>query len=179
MDLYYKSVGRGASFLLNVPPNRHGLIEDADVQSLKEFGRRLREIFGHNLAAAGKFNASNVRGSDRAFGASNLLSSNAKRYWSTDDGQNTPSVEIELKGEQTFNVIRVREPIQLGQRIESLAVDAWLGDAWKEVAKATSVGSCRLIKLSEPLQTRRVRLRVTKSPACPALYDFGLFLDRH
>ena len=37
LDLYYRSVGRGASFLLNVPPNWNGLVSDEDAVTLKAF----------------------------------------------------------------------------------------------------------------------------------------------
>src|SRR5688572_10096895 len=42
MDLYFRSVGRGANFLLNVPPDKRGKIHENDTAVLKEFGRRLR-----------------------------------------------------------------------------------------------------------------------------------------
>lgn len=50
-DLYLKSVGRGANFLLNVPPDRRGLIHEADSASLLGFARLLKESFSKNLAA--------------------------------------------------------------------------------------------------------------------------------
>ncbi|HEY2017372.1 MAG TPA: alpha-L-fucosidase, partial [Bryobacteraceae bacterium] len=50
IDLYYKSVGRGANLLLNVPPNREGLLSPEDVASLKAFGEYRRATFGKNLA---------------------------------------------------------------------------------------------------------------------------------
>ena len=37
LELYFKSVGRGASLLLNVPPDRRGQIHKNDVQALREF----------------------------------------------------------------------------------------------------------------------------------------------
>lgn len=43
-DLYLKSVGRGANFLLNVPPDTRGLIHEADIQALKEY-KRLKDAF--------------------------------------------------------------------------------------------------------------------------------------
>ncbi len=54
IDLYYKSVGRGANLLLNVPPNRDGLLSAEDVASLKAFGDYRRATFGKNLAAGAK-----------------------------------------------------------------------------------------------------------------------------
>jgi alpha-L-fucosidase len=49
IDLYYKSVGRGANLLLNVPPNRQGLLSPEDVASLKAFGDYRRKTFAKNL----------------------------------------------------------------------------------------------------------------------------------
>ena len=54
IDLYYKSVGRGANLLLNVPPNREGLLSAEDVASLKAFGDYRRATFGKSVAAAAK-----------------------------------------------------------------------------------------------------------------------------
>ena len=76
-----------------------------------------------------------------------------------------------------FNVIRLRENIKLGQRIEAFALDKWQDGSWQEIATGTSIGSCRLIRLPASITTSRVRLRITKSPVCPALSDFGLFAE--
>ena len=60
MDLYYRSVGRGGSLLLNVPPDRRGLLHENDVASLRDFGAMVRGTFRENLAAKAKVKASNV-----------------------------------------------------------------------------------------------------------------------
>jgi len=89
----------------------------------------------------------------------------------------TPELRLEFAEPVTFNVIRLREYIRLGQRVESLEVDARSGQDWRKVAAATSVGNCRLIRLAEPVTTGQLRLRITKSPVCPALSDLGVFYD--
>ena len=53
MGVYEMSVGRGANFLVNIGPNRHGLLPEKDVQSLLEFGRRLRARYGTPVQAFG------------------------------------------------------------------------------------------------------------------------------
>jgi alpha-L-fucosidase len=53
LDLHLVSIGRGASFLLNVPPDRRGLLHESDTASLKAFGKLKQQIFGRNLAAGG------------------------------------------------------------------------------------------------------------------------------
>lgn len=50
MKIYYGSVGRNATWILNVPPDRRGLFTDTDVQRLKELGDHLARTFGTNLA---------------------------------------------------------------------------------------------------------------------------------
>ena len=177
LDLYYRSVGRGASFLLNVPPNRHGQIEGGDAVTLKALGEILHQTFSRNLAGRAKVTASNVRGNERSFDASNVASTDPRHYWATDDSVTTPSAEFDLGSDKTFDVIRLREATQLGQRVDRFAVDIWKDGAWSEVGAATSVGSCRLIRLKVPVTTGRARLRITASAACPALYGFGLFLQ--
>ncbi len=174
-DLYTKSVGRGASLILNVPPNREGRVDDADVKSLAGFGEVLRQTFRHNLADHAHLTASNVRGNAHAFEARALLSTDPKRYWATDDAVTSGSVEIDLGGDKSFDLIRLREPIKYGQRIEAFAMDAWKDGAWKEIATATTIGNCRILKLKEAVRTSKVRLRVEKSPAAILLYGFGLY----
>src|ERR1022692_194159 len=49
IDLYYKSAGRGANLLLNVPPNRDGLLQAEDIAALRAFGRSEEHTFAKNL----------------------------------------------------------------------------------------------------------------------------------
>ena len=49
MDIYYKSVGRNAVLLLNVPPNRRGLVHENDAKRLAEFGAEIQRRFGRAI----------------------------------------------------------------------------------------------------------------------------------
>jgi alpha-L-fucosidase len=178
MDLYYQSVGRGASFLLNVPPDRRGLLGENDVASLRGLGERLRATFGENLAAGAKITASNVRGKSKAFRAGNLLDGNPETYWATDDAVTSADVVVEFRRPVEFNVVRLRENIRLGQRVDAFVIDTWKDGAWQEFGRATSIGPCRLVRAKEIASTTRLRLRITEASACPALADLGVFADR-
>jgi alpha-L-fucosidase len=54
LDIYYASVGRNSLLLLNLPPDRRGLIHEIDAARLAEFGKIVRETFKTNLAAGSK-----------------------------------------------------------------------------------------------------------------------------
>jgi alpha-L-fucosidase len=141
-DLYFRSVGRGASFLLNVPPDRRGLLHENDVASLAGFGRLLAQTFQTNLASRPKRKSS--------------------VEW---------TVELSGRGD----VIRLREDIRQGQRIDSFTVEALQNNGWNKVAEGTSVGSCKLIRLDSKIDGKRLRLRVTRSSAPPALAEFSVY----
>lgn len=177
MTLYYESVGRGASFLLNVPPDRRGLFYETDAQSLRSFGKMLRSTFQNDLARGSKVKASNVRGNDRAFGEDHLIDGHRATYWATDDAVTTPDVTLELPREMRFNVVRVREHTPLGQRVGAFAVDVWKDGAWSSFATGTSVGICRILRSDQAVTTKRVRLRITDAAACPAISEFALFAE--
>jgi alpha-L-fucosidase len=174
-DLYFKSVGRGANLLLNVPPDRRGRLGETDIASLREFGELRRATFAKNLASGARMTASNFRGNNRRFAPENLVDGNPSTYWSTDDSVTTPNVRLEFPKPERFSVIRLRECIRLGQRVASFEVEANIDSAWRHVAAGTSIGNCRLIRLEGPVTTKSVRLQITSSPVSPALSELGMF----
>ena len=176
LDLYYKSVGRGASLLLNLPPDRRGRIHENDERSLRAFRALLDATFAEDLARGAVVSASNVRGDADRFSPAHVLDGDRQTYWSTDDGFATPELVLDLGDTVTFNVVSLREYLPLGQRVEDWALDAWEEGAWREFAKGTAIGNRRLWRGSD-VATDRVRLRITKAPVCPALSEMALFLE--
>ena len=51
MGLYYYSVGRGSNLLINIAPDRRGLLPEADAARFVEFGAAVRERFAHPIEA--------------------------------------------------------------------------------------------------------------------------------
>jgi len=177
LHLYYTSVGRGAVLLLNIPPDRHGRIHENDVKSLREFRRLLDATFNHDLATHAKVTASNVRGGDARFAPKNVIDTSRNTYWSTDDTVTNAELILDLGKATTFNVVRVREFLPLGQRIEAFALDQWQDQKWVEFATGTSIGNCRLVR-GQNITTDKVRLRIVKAPVCPAISEIGLFVEK-
>lgn len=44
VDMYYKSVGRNATIIIGLTPNPEGLLPEADVKRLQEFGKKVKEL---------------------------------------------------------------------------------------------------------------------------------------
>jgi alpha-L-fucosidase len=175
MEIYYESVGRGANLLLNLPPDRRGRIADPDLESLRAWGQGLRTMFARSLAQGARAVASNSRGGLRAYRPANVVDGRSDTYWSCDDKVITPTLELDLGGPTTFDVVRLREYLPLGLRVDDFAVDAWGDGGWRELAAHRGIGPQRLIKLKAPVATDKVRLRVLSGAACPAITEVALF----
>lgn len=51
MGLYYSSIGRGANLLLNISPDRRGLLPKEDTARVIEFGNKVKETFKNSIAS--------------------------------------------------------------------------------------------------------------------------------
>jgi alpha-L-fucosidase len=176
VELYFESVGRGATLMLNLPPDRRGQIHENDARSVKEFHRRIEALFANDLAKGAKVTASNARSGEARFAPSNLVDNRRDTYWATDESVTTPEVVLDMGKPTTFNVVRLREYLPLGQRVEAFGLDQWKEGKWSEFATGTSIGNCRLVR-GKPTTTEKVRLRIVKAPVCPALAEFGVFAE--
>jgi alpha-L-fucosidase len=177
IDLYYKSVGRGANLLLNVPPNRDGLLQVEDLSALQGLQSYLKATFSRDLALNAKASASNFRGKDAAWGAANLTDGRADTDWATDDSVLTAEVTLDFGRPATFGVIGVAEDIRYGQRVDAFAVDRWNAGNWEPLVSATSIGPRRFLRLDKPATATRLRLRVTQASASPVLCQFSAFAE--
>lgn len=172
-DLYLKSVGRGGALDLGIAPNTNGLLADEDIASLKGFGKILTESFKKNLAENASITSKETRG--KSYATQNLKDENLKTYWASKDNDLTPTIEFSWKENISFDLIRLREFIPLGQRIESFQVDVFENNQWKKIAEATSIGACRILYLAHPISTNRVRVKINTSPVCVTFSEIGFY----
>jgi alpha-L-fucosidase len=173
-DLYLQSVGRGANLLLNLPPDRHGQIHEADVRALCGFRRWRDRTFAVDLARQAPAIAGTHQQSLEHFPPHNALDGSRETCWYAGDGITTPELALEFDRPIRFDLAGLREYLPLGQRVEGFAVDAWQDGEWREIASGTSVGSRRLLRVEAQI-AQKVRLRITQAPVCPAIAEFSLF----
>ena len=121
-DIYFQSVGYNSVLLLNIPPDRRGLIHEADVKRLKEFADYRDRTFANNLVADGQV------------------------LWNAAGGE---SREYALKEAAPVNVVLLQEDIAKGQRVEEFEVEALVDGEWKSVGKGTTIGYKRLLRFPE------------------------------
>lgn len=123
-EMYFHSVGHGATLNLGIAPDRHGRVCEEDVARLKEFGDYVRAFNAVDFAAGrGEF----LEELDETGGELTVL----------------------LPFPATFNCVDLRERIELGQRIERFSVEVRERGYWREVATGTTIGVRRLVRFEE------------------------------
>ncbi|MBR3696570.1 MAG: alpha-L-fucosidase [Akkermansia sp.] len=199
MKVYLMSVGRGANLILNVAPDRSGRLDPADVASLQAFGKMRRELLAKDYALNAKVVTSEARG--KKYNGSRLTDGDIESYWCPEDGTTSATAELQLEKPVTFDVVRLREQIRLGQRVEAFQVDAWVNGEWKTIVhpglpgenenapargqdwlkfvrggKGHTIGNQVMRWLTEPVTTDKVRLTITRAKACPCISEFSLLM---
>jgi alpha-L-fucosidase len=171
IDIYFSSVGRNSVLLLNVPPDRRGLIHESDIGSLVGLRRILDRTFQANLASGARVEASSEK--DGHPGRA-VLDGEKGTYWTTPERIESAVLEFFMPEKQTFDVAMLQEEISAGQRVEEFALAAWDGNAWRPFAGGTTIGYKRLLRFPETT-AERVRLTIVKSRTSPTLAAFGLY----
>ncbi len=168
LDIYFSSVGRNSQMLLNIPPDSFGLINNADIKSLKAWRNTIDAIFTYNMAAGGF-----IKSNDKNLNINILTDQNNSTSWNP-KGNIPFSFELKLKDFSDFDVLVLQENIHIGQRVEHFTLEAWVGNKWQKVTDGTTIGFKRMLRFPS-VHTNRVRLTVNQSRLTPALAEFGLY----
>ncbi|MBP5516105.1 MAG: alpha-L-fucosidase [Bacteroidales bacterium] len=177
LEIYCNSVGRNSLLLLNVPPDRRGLIPAEDSVRLVEFCRAIDSIFATDLAQKAKITASNTRGGEHnaKYSPKNVIDTNYHTYWATDDNVYTPTLTFMFDKMVTVNKIMLQEYIPLGQRVEAFRVEYKDDDdEWKPLVSATTIGYKRILT-TKAVTTTSIRIIIDNALACPVLNRVGFF----
>ena len=174
IDIYFQSVGRGTSLLLNLPPDRRGLIHENDAAHLKEFKEQIDAIFADNLALQANVSASSCFSEE--YGAGNLIDDDPQTFWAASPTDKEPVwIELAFSRPQRFNVFSVQEGITLGQRVGGWKLEAQTSQGdWQLLTTGTTIGYKRLARFPA-IESQTVRLTITDSLAPPAISTIGLF----
>ncbi len=174
IDIYYHSVGRNSSLLLNLPVDKRGLVHEKDVERLMALRRQLDMDFEKDLAQGLKTEATDERGNDDHFKASNVNDSNPETYWATNDGVTSASLIMEFDEPTSVNRILLQEYIPLGQRIENFIVSAQVDGKWREIDGQTTIGYKRIIRF-KAIKAEKIKVQVMAAKGPIALSNIELY----
>ena len=147
VDIYFRSVGRNSVLLLNIPPDRRGLIHEVDAMRLRELAHYIEQMYAENYLAK------------------------APRRWHSKEGE---SHEFAVRKGALVNTLLLAEDITQGQRIESFKVEALINDRWHYLTEGTTIGYKRLLRFSDCAPSK-IRVTITGSRGVANISNMGLY----
>lgn len=158
-QLWLKSVGRGSNLLLNVPPDRQGLINDKDSAALIAFKSLRDESFSNNfsLAAKKEFHYKGI-----IYKKDELGDGNPNTFQSALEHEKA-GFWIKFDSARAINCVVIREFIGKGQQIkESILYLLQGADVVREIP-LTTIGHKRIVTFpSDNISTVRFVIRAAR-----------------
>jgi alpha-L-fucosidase len=162
---YENSVGRGGQLMLGLAPDKRGLLPDADVKRLEEFGAAVRKRYASNLMANERV---------RTAATEAALDGDLDTFWSAPEGSRHAILEADLVKPVTFDQAVTMEWLNDGQHIEHYRIEVWDGKNWKAIAEGHAIGHKKIDSFA-PVSASRVRLNILASSGEVRVREFQLF----
>lgn len=163
-DIYFKSVGGNASMLLNVPPNKQGLIGRSERKRLEKFTELISVPFKNRIEGTALFTL-DTEGNEVVRNETDYL---------LHDGEMGIKVKFSKKSE--VGMIVLSENLSLSQRIEKFSVYAVNDSTIEKIYTGTVIGSKKIIKLSKKITADEIIIIPTQSRENPSLKDIEFYI---
>lgn len=178
MKIYHKSVGGNSSLLLNVCPSSNGIIEQRDVDRLKEFGDAIKESTAHPIeiqsVKVGNADNMNVMSEQEK----NAITSE-ERFTNYEFKDDEYILDLTFNEDKKVTRIDLREDLRYSQRVEQYDVYAKVANGWQLLANAGNVGNRRsiLFDSDKAVTTNEIRIVIKQSRSTPVLRSVGVYSD--
>ncbi len=174
VEMYYHSIGRNTTWLLNFPVDTRGLIHENDVEQLIKLTEVITNDFASPLIHDDdvQMTASNQRGTN--FSVRKTIDDDPETFWAPEDGRSSGSIIIQFGEYLTFNRVVLQEYIALGQRVQTFSVEAHTSEGWEKIADETTIGYKRILRVPDT-EARSIRINIEKARACPTLATIQLY----
>ncbi len=188
-QMYLETVGRNATLILNIPPDKSGSLPTQTVNRMTELGNLLKTRLDNDLAKNATITVSETRtaGIGRNYAAINLNDGDKDTYWATNDGTNTATITLAWNTTQTLRYLSMMEYIRLGQRVKGFTVEISTdGNNWTSCGgtiEMTTIGYKRIIPLNGSTSSsyesgysaKYLRITITDCKSCPTLHTIEVY----
>ena len=165
VSIYDQTIGRGGQLMLGLAPDQRGLLPEADVKRLEEFGTAIRVRYGKNLIAQHAHRDNNIEAA---------LDGDPATFWSAPLGSHHAVLEVSFSQAVTFDHTLIMERLNNGQRIERFRIEVWDGKSWKTAVEGDAIGHKRIDGFA-PASATRIRLNILSSTAEAEIREFQVY----
>ncbi len=179
---------RHCNLILNAPPTREGRLAPNVVSCLEEIGKawkhpgpmaKLREhvvITTRNLATGKTIHANSY---PDTVGPDEANDGDFRTSWHLEEGQTSGWLEVDLKRQETFNVVSLVEPVGASNdypesRIRSYRFQRWDGARWITLTGGETPAPTTILRIPR-VSSQKVRLLLGSSKEMPHIAEIGAY----
>ena len=178
---YFDTVGMNVTLILNVPPSTTGQFDTADVSLLQQFSSWYSALYETDLLRNQPITTDSTW-ANAGFDASKAVDADICTYWAAASGKTTARLEVTPASSITFQVISIREPIELGERSTGYHVELKQNGTWNTAPtdasgaqiQGTVIGERQLWQLNSTT-AEAMALVIDSARDVPAIADFSAY----
>jgi len=172
------------NYILNVAPNRDGLMDDNALEALKKIGETWKNegpvnklpeitkpIIAHNLAKNAPANSSWSDDSEIMDFAND---DNFRSSWHSNPEVKNPWYEIDFKAPTAFNAIAITEQ---RANIKGYTLEYFTAGAWKPIAVTADESPVKIHRFARVTGTK-VRMKIESYARTPSIAEFGIYNEK-
>ncbi|GAB4032808.1 alpha-L-fucosidase [Spirosoma jeollabukense] len=172
------------NFILNVAPNRDGLLDENAVTALAKIGDLWKEkspptklpivdapIISSNLA---KHQPSNSSWSDDMWIMDFGNDDNFKTAWTSNKSVKKPWYEVDFATDKALNMITI---VEKQPSITTYQLEYFSNGQWKPISTGNSPGRAKIHRFNT-VKGSKVRLLIDEFSTPPAIAEFGIYNER-
>jgi len=180
-SIYFTTVGRNATLMFNIAPATSGLLDQQELELLRQFGSWYRDLYRTNLLR-GQPVVADTTWASPGFEASRALDDDLCTSWTADAAATAARLEVTPRSPITFTVISIREPIESGERATAYHVEVRQDGIWNRAPvdasgapiTGTAIGQRQLWQLA-PTTADAIALVIDGARGSPAIAEFGVY----
>ena len=162
--IYFDSVGGNASMLLNVPPDKTGLINKREIRTLQKFTKLITEPFENEIEDK-KISTYVPNGTGRETDESKICLAHGET-----------GVRISFPEKSYVSLLSFREDLTKSQRVEAFRI--FMKNEKEEYVNmynGTVVGSKKIVRFKKKMLTDEILIVITQSRSNPILEDIRIY----
>lgn len=169
ISIYEHSVGGNATFLLNLPPTKEGVLHPTDVKRLKELGGYIRSTYAHNLILDSEVINCSIKDPQKV-----VWPDSVGCFYYTKEGDTSVDFLISFGTKRKVSKVVLMEKLEYSQRIERFEIRAKIHGEYQVIYEGTTVGYKKIASFPS-LETESIRVKILDSRVSIALEFLGIY----
>jgi alpha-L-fucosidase len=171
IDIYEKSVGGNATFLLNIPPTTDGLFHPNDVARLHELGEYIRSSYAGNLLESCTVVTADAPSASHEV---RKVLTDDETFYMPRDARKPVTLTFKWAVPVRIDRVVICEQLKRSQRVERFRVETLREETWTEKARGTVIGYKKILVMDEVI-TKGLRLVIEDSRCAPTIRYMAVY----